>query len=46
LAADTVEYVMLPSSLNPDDEELWSRESGAFEEVGRNAWWVVFRRRS
>ena len=46
LAADTVEYVMLPSSLNPDDDELWSRESGAFEEVGRNAWWVVFRRRS
>ena len=43
--ADSVAYVMLPASLNPDDEAVWSRESGAFEEIGRNAWWVVFRRR-
>jgi len=44
--ADTVEYVMLPATMNPDDEAVWARESGAFEEVGRNAWWVVFRRRA
>ena len=43
-AADTVEYVVLPSTLSPDDEVLWKRESGAFEEIGRNAWWVVYRR--
>lgn len=42
--ADSVTYVMLPTSMNPDDEALWARESGAFEEIGRNAWWVVFRR--
>ena len=45
-AADTVSYVMLPTSLNPDDQALWNEESGAFEEVGRNSWWVVYRRRS
>jgi hypothetical protein len=37
--------VMLPTTLNPDDQVLWDRESGAFEEVGRNSWWVVFERR-
>ena len=44
-AADTVQFVMLPTTLNPDDQVLWDRESGAFEEVGRNLWWVVFERR-
>ena len=44
-AADTVQFVMLPTTLNPDDQALWDRESGAFEEVGRNSWWVVFERR-
>jgi hypothetical protein len=44
-AADTVQFVMLPTTLNPDDQVLWDRESGAFEEVGRNSWWVVFERR-
>lgn len=45
-AADTVDYVLLPASMTPENEALWNRESSAFVEVRRNAWWVLYVRQN
>jgi uncharacterized membrane protein len=45
-AADTVAYVMLPTTLNPTDQDVWDAEASDFIEVARNSWWVLFARQS
>ncbi len=43
-AADTVEYVMLPTNLSAELQADWDRERAAFTEVARNEYWVLFHR--
>ncbi len=45
-AADRIEYVILPRSLNEQLQWDWSSVSADFEEVDSNAYWQVFRRKS
>lgn len=45
-AADRVEYVVLPRSLNEQLQWDWSLVSADFEEVDSNTYWQVFRRKS
>lgn len=44
--ADTVEYVLLPATLDPPNQLVWDRESAAFTLVDSNTWWRLFRRTS
>ena len=45
-AADRVEFVVLPATLEPDDQAVWDRESSAFTLVRQNTWWRLFQRTS
>jgi uncharacterized membrane protein len=45
-AADRVEYVVLPRSVNEQLQWDWSLVSADFEEVDSNTYWQVFRRKS
>ena len=45
-AADRVEYVVLPASLEPDQQFVWDLESAAFTLVDANDWWRLYRRTS
>jgi hypothetical protein len=45
-AADRVEYVVLPRSVNEQLRWDWSLVSADFEEVDSNTYWQVFRRKS
>jgi uncharacterized membrane protein len=45
-AADRVEYVVLPRSLNEQLQWDWSLVSADFEEVDSSTYWQVFRRKS
>ena len=44
-AADRVEYVVLPVTLEPDEQIIWNRESAAFRLVESNRWWLLYVRR-
>jgi uncharacterized membrane protein len=43
-AADTVQYVVLPATLPPDQQLIWDRESAAFTVVQSNDWWRLYER--
>jgi hypothetical protein len=45
-SADRVEYVLLPATLEPDQQPIWDREAPAFTLVAENQWWRLFRRTS
>jgi uncharacterized membrane protein len=45
-AAERVEYVVLPASLDSDNQLVWDRESAAFTLVDSNDWWRLYRRTS
>lgn len=45
-AADRVEYVVLPATLEPGQDAIWQREKAAFTLVAENQWWRLFRRTS
>ena len=45
-AADRVEYVVLPATLEPAQDAIWQREQAAFTLVAENDWWRLFRRTS
>lgn len=42
--ADSVEYVMLPTTLLGESGLVWEAERVRFTEVKSNAWWVLYRR--
>lgn len=42
--ADSVEYVMLPTTLLGESGLVWEAERVRFTEVNSNAWWVLYRR--
>jgi uncharacterized membrane protein len=44
-AADRVEYVVLPATLEPENQFVWDGVSGEFELVEANDWWRLFARR-
>jgi uncharacterized membrane protein len=44
--ADTVQYVVLPATLEPRNQLVWDREDDAFTLVARNDWWRLFERTS
>jgi uncharacterized membrane protein len=43
-AADRVEYVVLPNTLEPGDQIDWDRVSSDFQLVEQNEWWSLYRR--
>lgn len=43
-AADRVEYVVLPATLEPDQELVWMSVSSEFTLVDANEWWRLFQR--
>jgi uncharacterized membrane protein len=45
-AADRVEYVVLPMTMEARFELVWSEESGAFTLVDINDWWRLYQRTS
>ncbi len=45
-AADRVEYVVLPATLEPDNQIVWDLVSPEFTLVDANDWWRLFRRTS
>ncbi len=45
-AADRVEYVVLPATLEPENELVWMSVESEFTLVGANEWWRLFRRTS
>ena len=42
--AETVEYVILPLTLEADANAIWQAEVSRFSVVFSNAWWVVYKR--
>lgn len=42
--ADSVEYVMLPTTLLGESGLVWEAERVRFTEVKSNAWWILYRR--
>lgn len=42
--AETVEYVILPLTLEADANAIWQAEVSRFSVVFSNAWWVVYQR--
>jgi uncharacterized membrane protein len=42
--ADTVEYVMLPTTLIGEPASVWEAERSHFAEVKSNAWWILYKR--
>ena len=42
--AETVEFVILPASLDGPAEAVWNAEVVHFSVVFSNAWWVVYKR--
>ena len=42
--AETVEYVILPLTLDADANAIWQAEVSRFSVVFSNAWWVVYQR--
>ena len=42
--ADTVEFVMLPTTLIGEPADVWEAEQGRFIEVKSNAWWILYQR--
>ncbi len=42
--ADTVEYVMLPTTLIGEPASVWEAARSHFAEVKSNAWWILYRR--
>jgi hypothetical protein len=42
--AQTVEYVILPTTLDADAEAVWQSEVNRFTLVFSNPWWVVYKR--
>jgi uncharacterized membrane protein len=45
-AADRVDYVVLPATLEPDDQAVWDREAPAFTLIEANEWWRLYERTS
>ncbi len=45
-AADRVEYVVLPATLEPDTQAVWDVVSVEYTLVDANDWWRLFRRTS
>jgi hypothetical protein len=45
-AADRVEFVVLPATLEPENQLVWDQVSAEFTLVDANDWWRVFRRTS
>jgi hypothetical protein len=45
-AADTVQYVLLPATIEPANQLIWDRESPAFTLVRSNEWWRLYQRTS
>jgi hypothetical protein len=45
-AADRIEFVVLPASLDSHNQLVWDRESAAFTLVDANDWWRLYRRTS
>lgn len=43
-AADRVEYVVLPRTMEPRLDVIWAREEDAFELIEENEWWRLYRR--
>ncbi|MCU1360343.1 MAG: hypothetical protein JWN99_1632, partial [Ilumatobacteraceae bacterium] len=44
--AETVQYVVLPATLEPANQLVWDKESPAFTLVHSNQWWRLFERTS
>jgi len=42
--ADTVEYVMLPTTLIGEPADVWEAARSQFAEVKSNAWWILYQR--
>ncbi len=45
-AADRVDFVVLPATLEPDDQAVWNLEAPAFTLVDANEWWRLYQRTS
>jgi uncharacterized membrane protein len=45
-AADRVEFVVLPATLEGDDQAIWDHESSAFTLIEQNTWWRLYQRTS
>jgi uncharacterized membrane protein len=45
-AADRVEFVVLPATLEPKNQLVWDRESAAFTLVDATQWWRLYQRTS
>jgi hypothetical protein len=43
--ADTVRFVLLPRTLNQNEESVWDGEAGRFDLVTTNEWWALYERR-
>jgi hypothetical protein len=43
-AADRVEYVVLPATLEPDNQAVWDLVAPEFTLVDANDWWRLYRR--
>lgn len=43
--ANTVRFVLLPRTLNEDEESVWGSEAGRFDLVATNEWWALYERR-
>lgn len=43
-AADRVEYVVLPRTMEPRLDAIWAREEHAFELIEENEWWRLYHR--
>jgi uncharacterized membrane protein len=45
-AADRVDYVVLPTTLEPNYQEVWNREVQQFTLITANEWWRLYERTS
>ena len=45
-AADRVDFVVLPATLELDDQAVWNLEAPAFTLVEANEWWRLYQRTS
>ena len=41
-----LDYVVLPATLEPDDQAVWDREAPAFTLIEANEWWRLYERTS
>jgi hypothetical protein len=45
-AADTVQFVVLPATLEAKNQAVWDRESAAFTLIQATDWWRLYQRTS